>query len=65
MQQATLPGKAIVEADGGLVVPKVSKSGGSSKKLGLKDALDNLGNIAVEQRMQQSKQVDRLFAVLA
>ena len=46
-------------------MPKVSKAGGSSKKFGLKDALDNLGNIAAEERRQQNKQVDKLLAVLA
>ena len=46
-------------------MPKVSKAGGSSKKFGLKDALDNLGSIAAEGRRQQSKQVDKLLAVLA
>ena len=58
LQQATLPGKAIVESHGRVVVPKVSKAGGSSKKFGLKDALDNLGNIAAEGRRQKIKQVD-------
>ena len=46
-------------------MPKVSKAGGSSKKFGLKDALDNLGNIAAEGRRQQRKQVDKLLAILA
>ena len=46
-------------------MPKVSKAGGSSKKFGLKDALDNLGNIAAEGRRQQSKQIDKLPDVLA
>ena len=59
-----MPGKAIDESQGGVVVPKVSKAGGSPKKFGLKDALDNLRNIAAEERRQQSKQVDKLLAVL-
>ena len=44
---------------------KVSKVGGLSKNFGLKDVLDNLRNIAAEGRRQQSKQVDKLLAVLA
>ena len=60
-----MPGKAAVESQGAVVVPKVSKLGGSSKKFSLKDALDNLVNIAAEERRQQSKQIDKLLAVLA
>ena len=65
MQQATLPGKAVVESHGGVVVPKVSKVGGSSKKFGLKDALYNLRNIAVEKRRHHNKLIEKLLAVLA
>ena len=60
-----MPGKYIVESNGGVVVPKVSKAGGSSKKFGLKNGFNNLGNIAAEGGRHQSKQVNKALAVLA